>query len=212
MTVPNRFQVFDQDLPQEVFRSLMGAPAIAVDTETMGLVPQRDRLCLIQICDPSGLVTALRVGQGQTQAPYLQQLMEAPSVEKVFHYARFDAAQLKQTFGIKTHPIFCTKIASKLARTYTSSHGLKSLVQDLEGVELDKTSQCSDWGNVQNLSMSQLNYAANDVRYLLSVRRKLQAMLEREGRWGLAQRCFECLPVFVALDLEFFSNVFEHQG
>jgi ribonuclease D len=211
MTTPNRFQVFDQDLPDEIFVHLSRSPEIAVDTETMGLVPQRDRLCLIQIADPSGLVTAIRVAKGQTRAPRLRELMESPTVLKVFHYARFDIAQLKHTFDIKTHPVFCTKIASKLARTYTSSHGLKSLVQDLEGVELDKTSQCSDWGNVKNLSMSQLNYAANDVRYLLAVKRKLQIMLEREERWGLAQRCFECLPVFVALDLGFYGNVFEHQ-
>jgi ribonuclease D len=176
----------------------------------MGLIPQRDRLCLVQLCDPNGSVVAIRISKGQTEAPNLKQLMENEQIVKVFHFARFDVAQLNYTFGIKTHPIFCTKIASKLVRTYTSSHGLKSLVQELAKVELDKTSQSSDWGNSQNLSISQLSYAANDVRYLISMKDKLIEMLVREERLGLAQRCFECIPVFVSLDLELFSNIFEH--
>ena len=113
----------------------------------MGLVPQRDRLCLIQLCDPGGFVTAIRVEKGQTEAPNLKKLIEQENIVKVFHFARFDVAQLRHTFGIETKPIFCTKVASKLARTYTSSHGLKSLVQELCAEELDKSSQCSDWGN-----------------------------------------------------------------
>jgi ribonuclease D len=119
-------------------------------------------------------------------------------------------AQLRYQLGIETHPIFCTKIASKLARTYTSSHGLKSVVQELEGVELDKTAQSSDWGNAKNLKEEQLSYAANDVRYLIQVREKLQAMLEREERWELAQSCFNCVPVFVSLDLMQYTGIFEH--
>jgi ribonuclease D len=210
MTTLSNFQVCDQDLPADLLNHFSTVNAIAVDTETMGLIPQRDRLCLVQLCDPNGSVVAIRISKGQTEAPNLKQLMENEQIVKVFHFARFDVAQLNYTFGIKTHPIFCTKIASKLVRTYTSSHGLKSLVQELAKVELDKTSQSSDWGNSQNLSISQLSYAANDVRYLISMKDKLIEMLVREERLGLAQLCFECIPVFVSLDLELFSNIFEH--
>lgn len=210
MATLSNFQVCDQDLPANLLNHFSTVSAIAVDTETMGLIPQRDRLCLVQLCDPNGFVAAIRISKGQTEAPNLKQLMENEEITKVFHFARFDVAQLNYTFGIKTHPIFCTKIASKLVRTYTSSHGLKSLVQELAKVELDKTSQSSDWGNSQNLSISQLNYAANDVRYLISMKDKLMEMLAREERLGLAKRCFECIPVFVSLDLAFFNDVFEH--
>ncbi|UXE58797.1 MAG: ribonuclease H-like domain-containing protein [Woronichinia naegeliana WA131] len=210
MTTLSNFQVCNQDLSADLLNHFSTVNAIAVDTETMGLIPQRDRLCLVQLCDPNGSVVAIRISKGQTEAPNLKQLMENEQIVKVFHFARFDVAQLNYTFGIKTHPIFCTKIASKLVRTYTSSHGLKSLVQELAKVELDKTSQSSDWGNSQNLSISQLSYAANDVRYLISMKDKLIEMLVREERLGLAQRCFECIPVFVSLDLELFSNIFEH--
>lgn len=210
MTTLSNFQVCDQDLPADLLNHFLTVSAIAVDTETMGLIPQRDRLCLVQLCDPNGFVVAIRISKRQTEAPNLKQLMENEQIVKVFHFARFDVAQLNYTFGIKTHPIFCTKIASKLVRTYTSSHGLKSLVQELAQVELDKTSQSSDWGNAQNLSISQLSYAANDVRYLISMKDKLIEMLAREERLGLAQRCFECIPVFVSLDLELFSDIFEH--
>ncbi|MEM8640453.1 MAG: ribonuclease H-like domain-containing protein [Cyanobacteria bacterium P01_G01_bin.54] len=204
------FQVCDQDLDAATLERYQSATALAVDTETMGLVLGRDRLCLIQMCDPSGFVTAIRVAQGQTAAPNLKALMEDQRIVKIFHYARFDLAQLKYTFGIQTQPIFCTKIASKLARTYTGSHGLKSLVQELTGVELDKSSQSSDWGNAQRLKPEQLSYAANDVRYLVELRAKLTAMLQREGRWQLIQDCFGCLPVIVELDMLRFKDVFEH--
>ena len=206
----NQFQVFEQDLSTEVLNQYLQADSLAIDTETMGLIPQRDRLCLVQICDPQGYVSAIRIAKGQTQAPNLQKLLESPSITKIFHYARFDVAQFKYTFGINTQPIFCTKVASKLARTYTQSHGLKSLVQELEGIELDKKAQSSDWGNVESLSFKQLNYAANDVRYLISLKDKLTAMLKREERWNLAQRCFETIAVFVDLDLMYYVNVFEH--
>ena len=206
----SEFKVCNQDLDEATLDRYATAEAIAVDTETMGLVPGRDRLCLVQICDPQGYVSAIRITKGQTEAPHLKRLMEAESITKVFHFARFDVAQLRHTFGINTHPIFCTKIASKLARTYTSSHGLKALVQELEGVELNKSAQSSDWGNAANLSNEQLSYAANDVRYLLSVREKLMGMLKREERWELTQQCFKSLPVFVSLDLLQYQNVFEH--
>jgi ribonuclease D len=206
----DNFQVCEGDLPLDILNLYLQADALAVDTETMGLIPQRDRLCLVQICDPTGHVTAIRIAKGQTEAPHLKQLMEADNIIKVFHFARFDVGQFKYTFGIETKPIFCTKIASKLARTYSSNHGLKSLVQELEKVELDKSAQTSDWGNVGNLSKRQLSYAANDVRYLITMKDKLTEMLKREERWELAAKCFQCIPVFVELDLLHYQDIFEH--
>jgi len=205
-----QFQVCDRDLPDALLSQYLQAEAIAVDTETMGLLPQRDRLCLVQLCDPQGIVTVIRIAKGQTAAPNLKQLMEAGEVVKVFHFARFDVAQMQHHLSIQVQPLFCTKIASKLARTYTSRHGLKELVNELEQVELDKTAQSSDWGNAANLSNQQLSYAANDVRYLLSVRQKLISMLKREERWELAQNCFQCLPTLVDLDLLQYQDVFAH--
>ena len=197
----SNFQVCDRDLTEAILSNYLQGDSMAVDTETMGLLPGRDRLCLVQLSDPLGQVTAIRIHKGQQEAPNLKQLMEANNIVKVFHFARFDVAMLQHYLDIKVSPIFCTKIASKLARTYTSKHGLKDLVMELEKVELDKSSQSSDWGNAENLTEKQLNYAANDVRYLLSVREKLSKILKREERWELAQQCFECLPVFVGLDL-----------
>lgn len=204
------FQVFDGDLPDTVCQAYLAAEAIAVDTETMGLIYQRDRLCLVQLCDPKGRVSAVRITKGQTDAPNLKQLMEATNVLKVFHFARFDVAMLRQNLGIQVKPVFCTKIGSKLARTYTNRHGLKELVLELEQVELDKSAQSSDWGNAANLSDEQLRYAANDVRYLLSVHQKLITMLQREDRWELAQQCFDALQVMVTLDLLCYKDIFEH--
>ena len=206
----NNFQVCDRDLSSETLESYLQADAIAIDTETMGLVPQRDRLCLVQLCDPSGYVTAIRIERGQTEAPNLKQLLENESIVKIFHYARLDVGQFQYNFSVETKPIFCTKIASKLARTYTGSHGLKSLVQELEGVELDKSSQSSDWGNSHNLSEAQLSYAANDVRYLIQLREQLITMLQREERWEIAQKCMKVVPVFVELDLMYYKDIFEH--
>ncbi|MBD2502330.1 ribonuclease D [Anabaena azotica] len=204
------FQVGDRDLSDATLAEYLQSQAIAVDTETMGLLPVRDRLCLIQLCNPEGKVTAIRIAKGQTQAPNLKKLLEATNVEKVFHFARFDVATLRYHLGIHVQPIFCTKIASKLARTYTNRHGLKDLIQELEQVELDKSSQSSDWGNAANLTAAQLDYAANDVRYLLSAQQKLIAMLKREERWELAQECFLVLPTIVSLDLLQFKDLFEH--
>ncbi len=204
------FQVCDRDLTEIMLSDYLQADAIAVDTETMGLLPWRDRLCLVQLCDGKGKVTAIRIAKGQQEAPNLKQLMEASEIIKVFHFARFDVATLQYHLDIKVDPIFCTKIASKLARTYTGKHGLKDLVMELEKVELDKSAQSSDWGNAVNSTEEQLSYAANDVRYLLSAKEKLIEMLKREERWELAQQCFECLPVFVSLDLLHYQDVFEH--
>ncbi|MFM7425134.1 MAG: ribonuclease H-like domain-containing protein [Elainella sp.] len=204
------FLVCDGDLSSDILDRYMQTDAIAVDTETMGLLPQRDRLCLVQLCDASGYGVALRVERGQTEAPNLKQLLEADSLTKVFHFARFDLATLRYHLNIHVAPVFCTKLASKLARTYSPKHGLKDVVQELEQVELDKSAQSSDWGNVANLTEQQLRYAANDVRYLLNVRLKLIEMLKREERWELAQDCFNCLPTIVSLDLLQYQGVFEH--
>ena len=206
----DNFQIYDCDLDTVALDRYLAADAVAIDTETMGLVLGRDRLCLVQLCDAQDYVTAIRIEKGQTTAPNLTQLLQARDVTKVFHFARFDVAQFLYTFGVETTPIFCTKIASKLARTYTSSHGLKSLVGELMGIELDKKAQSSDWGNIDSLSQEQLSYAANDVRYLLPVREKLIAMLKREERWELVQQCFQVLPVLINLDILQYSDIFQH--
>jgi ribonuclease D len=203
------FHICDRDLDATLLDRFLQADAVAVDTETMGLVYQRDRLCLVQLYAP-GLVAVIKIGMGQTTAPHLQQLMEATNLTKIFHFARFDVAQLRSRLGIETAPIFCTKIASKLIRTYSSRHGLKELVFQLEGVELDKSAQCSDWGNADNLTEEQLRYAANDVRYLIRVQDKLTVMLQREDRWELAQQCFQTLPVLVSLDILQYGDIFSH--
>lgn len=205
-----QFRVCEEDLTPKALSDYQSAQAIAVDTETMGLNPLRDRLCLVQLCDEKGEVTVVRIAKGQTAAPRLKELMEAPDIVKIFHFARFDVTQLYHALGIQTNPVFCTKIASKLARTYSSSHGLKTLVQEIAQVELDKSAQSSDWGNAAHLSDEQLAYAANDVRFLHQIRDRLVDMLRREDRYFLAQECFSCIPVFVRLDLMQYKDVFEH--
>ena len=207
---PAEFAVFDGDLDAAWTERYLQVPAIAVDTEAMGLIHGRDRLCLVQISDDADRVCCVRIGLGQQQAPNLQRLLEAGGVEKVFHFARFDVAALASGLGIAVDPLFCTKVGSRLARTYTPRHGLKDLVMELVGVELDKGAQSSDWGRVEELSEAQLAYAANDVRYLLPARQKLESMLRREGRWELAQRCFRCIPVVAELDRLRFTQTFEH--
>lgn len=209
-TPSDDFYLCEQDLKAELLAQYQQSSAIAVDTEAMGLNFHRDRLCLVQLCDEAGVTACVRITQGQTQAPNLKTLFENPNITKVFHFARFDITALKNGLGIDVAPIFCTKIASKLARTYSSQHGLKSLLQELLKVELDKSAQSSDWGNAAALSIEQLRYACNDVRYLLPAQQVLTTMLQREGRWQLAQDCFACLPTFAALDLAQFGSVFEH--
>jgi len=204
------FHIFDNDLDQSTLETYLECEAIAVDTETMGLIPRRDRLCLVQICDHQDRVSIIRIARGVKQAPLLKILLEAESVVKVFHFARFDVGILEAHLSIATYPIFCTKIASKLARTYTDKHGLKELVKELEKVELNKEAQSSDWGDVYNLSEEQLQYASNDVRYLLPVRQKLIQMLIREGRLDLAKACFAHIPTQVYLDLLGYGDVFAH--
>jgi len=206
----SEFQVCDRDLSDAFLQDYLTADRLAIDTETMGLKPHRDRLCLVQICNPEGQVTVVRIARGQMDAPNLKQLMESENALKVFHFARFDIATLLHHLDIETMPIFCTKIASKLIRTYSPRHGLKELVRELVGEELDKSAQSSDWGNAENLTTEQLNYASNDVRYLLAAQATLVQMLEREDRLELAMACFQCLPTLVTLDLMHFDNIFEH--
>lgn len=207
---PARFAVFDNDLDAAWQELYAAAPALAIDTEAMGLQHGRDRLCLVQICDAHDNVCCIRLHRGQREAPRLRSLMENPAQEKVFHFARFDVAALAENLAIHVDPIFCTKIASRLARTYAPRHGLKEVVNELVGVELDKQAQSSDWGRVEELSDAQLAYAAGDVRWLLPARDRLELMLRREERWELAQRCFACIPVFADLDRQRFGTVFEH--
>lgn len=210
LPAPADLGIFDGDLDEAWAKRYLAEDSLAVDTEAMGLVHGRDRLCLVQITDGQDRVACIRIALGQHEAPRLKQLMESPAVEKVFHFARFDVAALASGLAIDVQPVFCTKIASRLARTYTPRHGLKDLVQELVGVELDKSSQSSDWGRVEELSEAQLSYAANDVRYLLPARQRLEVMLRREGRWDLAQRCFQCVPVIAELDRLRFTQTFEH--
>ncbi|HEY5081380.1 MAG TPA: ribonuclease H-like domain-containing protein [Bauldia sp.] len=176
------------------------AGAVAIDTETLGLNPQRDRLCLVQLSGGDGNADVVQIAAGQTAAPHLMALLTDPSVTKIFHYARFDIAVLQQTFGVMAAPIFCTKIASRLTRTYTDRHGLKDLAKDLLDLDLSKQMQSSDWA-ADILSEAQLAYAAADVLYLHQIRDKLEQRLQREGRRPLAEACFRFLPTRAALDL-----------
>ncbi len=209
-STPASFAVFDGDLDETWATQFGKAKAIAVDTEAMGLIHGRDRLCLVQICDPSDHVACIRINKGQNESKRLKVLMENPGIQKVFHFARFDVAALASGLNIKTNHIFCTKVGSRLARTYSPRHGLKEVIMELVGIELDKQAQSSDWGKVDELSDTQLAYAANDARYLLAAKNKLEQMLKREGRWELAQDCFNCIPVIADLDRFKFTHIFEH--
>jgi len=175
-------------------------PIVAIDTETMGLNPHRDRLCLVQLSAGNGDTHLVQIVRGQTNAPNLERLLTNPEVLKLFHFGRFDIAALKAAFGVLTAPVYCTKIASKLIRTFTDRHGLKYLVQDLLGIDISKQQQMSDWG-AETLTEAQLSYAASDVLYLHQLKRELDARLAREGRTQLAQACFDFLPVRATLDL-----------
>jgi len=175
-------------------------PVVAIDTETMGLDPRRDRLCLVQLSAGDGHVHLVRIARGQTAAPNLVRLLEDPAVLKLFHFARFDVAALHAAFGARTAPVWCTKIASKLVRTFTDRHGLKYLLLDLLGVDISKQQQTSDWG-AEVLTEAQRDYAASDVLHLHRLKAELETSLEREGRGALAARIFDFLPVRAELDL-----------
>lgn len=174
--------------------------SVAIDTETMGLLPHRDRLCVVQLSPGDGTVDVVKIALGQTRAPNLEKLLGDPAVVKIFHYARFDLAALYHAFGVMPQPIFCTKVASKLTRTYTDRHGLKDLCRDLLGIDLSKQQQSSDWGAAE-LSEAQLAYAASDVLHLHALVARLEPVLEREGRRDIAQACFDYLPTRARLDL-----------
>ena len=199
--------LYHNDLPD----GLTFTGAVAVDSEAMGLNPHRDRLCVVQLSAGDGVCHLVKFAKGVSQAPNLKRLMEDANVVKIFHYARFDIMLLKAALGIHVNPLFCTKIASKLARTYTDGHGYKNVCKELAGVEISKEQQSSDWG-ADTLSEDQLVYAATDVLYLHEVREKLIRMLAREGRLELAQHCFEFLPTRAALDLEGWmdQDIFAH--
>ena len=199
--------IYQNDLPD----GLELGPVVAIDCETMGLLPHRDRLCLVQLSGGDGDAHLVQITQDQTEAPNLTRMLADPDVLKLFHFGRFDIAVLLHRFGVVTAPVWCTKIASKLVRTYTDRHGLKYLLQEMLGIDISKQQQSSDWG-AANLSSAQMDYAASDVLYLHRLKDALAPVLEREGRDALAARCFEFLPARAQLDLAGWpeTDIFAH--
>jgi len=195
------------DLPDD----LDLGPMVAIDCETMGLNPHRDRLCLVQMSAGDGDAHMVQIAQGQTEAPNLTRMLTDPDTLKLFHFGRFDIAVLEHTFGVTTAPVYCTKIASKLVRTYTDRHGLKYLLQELLAIDISKQQQSSDWG-APALSPAQLDYAASDVLYLHRLKEVLDGMLAREGRSEIARACFDFLPTRARLDLSGWpeTDIFAH--
>jgi len=195
------------DLPDD----LDLGPSVAIDCETMGLNPHRDRLCLVQMSSGDGTAHLVQIAQGQKKAPNLVRMLRSRKVEKLFHFGRFDIAVLAHTFGVVTRPVYCTKIASKLVRTFTDRHGLRNLCHDLIAVDISKQQQSSDWG-ADNLSDAQLEYAASDVLHLHRIRKVLDERLEREGRTKTAAACFQFLPDRAMLDLQGWpeEDIFAH--
>ncbi|MEM1272584.1 MAG: ribonuclease D [Pseudomonadota bacterium] len=195
------------DLPD----GLVLSDTVAIDSETMGLNPHRDRLCLVQLSDGNGTAHLVQIANGQTEAPNLAALLANPDKLKLFHFGRFDIAVLFHAFGALSTPVYCTKIASKLVRTYTDRHGLKNLVQEMLDIDISKQQQSSDWGT-DTLSEAQLNYAASDVLYLHKLKLALDERLAREGRTEMAQACFDFLPARAILDLSGWpeTDIFAH--
>jgi ribonuclease D len=187
--------------------------AVAIDTETMGLDPRRDRLCVVQLSPGDGSADVVQIAPGQKKAPNIEKLLADPAIVKIFHYARFDIAVMANAFGVMAGPVYCTKIASRLARTYTDKHGLKDLTREVLGVDLSKQQQSSDWGT-DTLTDPQVTYAASDVLHLHALREKLDAMLVREGRSELAAACFGFLPHRARLDLAGWAeqDIFSHSS
>ena len=187
-------------------------PSVAIDTETMGLDPRRDRLCLVQLSAGDGNAHLVQIAKGQQSAPNLERLLTDPGTLKIFHFGRFDIAAMESAFGVTTQPVYCTKIASKLIRTFTDRHGLKYLLQELVGVDVSKQQQTSDWG-AEDLTEAQMDYAASDVLYLHRLKEELDRRLAREGRAELAAACFDFLPVRARLDLlgwQDTNDIFQH--
>lgn len=199
--------LYRNDLPDD----LDLGPVVAIDCETMGLHPHRDRLCVVQLSGGDGHAHLVQVTKGQTSAPNLERLLTDPEVLKLFHFGRFDIAAMYNAFGALAAPVYCTKIASKLIRTYTDRHGLRYLLQELIGVDISKQQQSSDWGAAK-LTEAQLDYAASDVLYLHRLREELNARLIREERMDLAQSCFDFLPARARLDLAGWpeTDIFAH--
>ncbi len=199
--------VYKGDLPD----GLDLGPVVAVDCETMGLNPQRDRLCVVQLSGGDGEAHLVQIAKGQTEAPNLCRMLADPQVLKLFHFGRFDIAALQHAFGVRTAPVYCTKIASRLIRTYTDRHGLKNLLQELLEIDISKQQQSSDWG-AEELSEAQIAYAASDVLYLHRLKEALDARLAREGRAEMAQACFDFLPMRAELDLAGWpeTDIFAH--
>lgn len=190
------------DLPKDIDFG----DSVAVDTETMGLIPGRDRLCLVQLSAGDGNAHLVQLPKGKYDAPNLRALMEDKKVTKIFHFARFDVAVLKAYLGVDVSPVYCTKIASRLTRTFTDKHGLRELCKDFLGIDLNKQQQSSDWG-ADDLTQEQMAYAASDVLHLHALKERLEVLLEREGRTELARRCFDFLPARAALDLSGWPDV-----
>ena len=184
---------------------------VAIDTETLGLNPLRDRLCVVQLSGGDGTADVVQIRRGQASAPNLCAMLADRSVQKLFHFARFDLASLYHAFGVMPEPVYCTKIASRLTRTYTDRHGLKDLLKELLAIDISKQQQSSDWG-AETLSEAQLAYAASDVLHLHALKARLDQMLEREGRLGMAQACFDFLPMRARLDLAGWpeTDIFAH--
>lgn len=201
--------VFQADLSDEMKSLYEKDDHLAIDCEMMGLNPRRDRLCVIQFMDSKNNASLVQILPDQSEAPNIQALFENPKITKIFHFARMDLTFLTAKLGIRVNPVFCTKIASKLARTYTDRHGLKELVKEFFDENLDKQKQSSDWGK-KILSKEQLEYATNDVRFLISMKHILTEMLIREGRMDFAEKCFDFLNTYVELDLIEMKDIFEH--
>lgn len=208
MSSPPLIRLHKGDLPE----GIDFGTSVAIDTETLGLIPRRDRLCVVQLSAGDGSAHVVQIAAGQKRAPNLERLLTDPKVTKLFHYARFDIAVLYAAFGAMTTPLYCTKIASKLVRTYTDRHGLKDLVRELLGVDLSKQQQSSDWA-AETLSEAQITYAASDVLHLHALRARLDAMLQRENRSELAAACFAFLPTRAKLDLLGWEDkdIFSHE-
>lgn len=202
-------KTFVGDLSDEELGIYLKDTEVSVDCEMMGLNPRRDRLCVIQFCDSRNNSSLVQILPGQKEAKNIQTLLENQNIVKIFHFARMDLSFLKARLGIATQNVFCTKIGSKLARTYTDKHGLKELVKEFFDENMDKTKQSSDWG-VKVLKKDQITYASHDVKYLVAIKGILTEMLVREGRFELAKKAFETLPLIVDLDLLEVQNLFEH--
>ena len=209
--------IVQRDLTEEQLQAYLASPELSIDTETLGLQQLRDRLCLVQLCDGAGRATIVQIQRDQviastapeTRAPRLKRVLEEARVLKVLHFARFDVAVLRHYLGIRLWPLYCTRTASKLVRTYTDRHGLKDVALELLDVEMDKVTRHSDWA-AQTLTPEQVRYAISDVTMLIPIMERLDAMVVREGRKELALECFRVIPVMADLDLRGYDLLFEH--